>query len=81
LHTPHPCRCFVCTLISDCKVVHEKVNTVTIPGIIPSENMKPIILHEKNINLENYLSGTIFSDVAFSYITNQKKNLSCPQTP
>jgi len=35
--------------------------------------MQPNMLHERNINNENYLSGTIFSDVAFSYITNQKQ--------
>jgi hypothetical protein len=41
--------------------------------------MKPTIVHEKNINIENYLSGTIFSDGAFSYITNQKKNYLVPR--
>jgi hypothetical protein len=38
-------------------------------------NHAALILHEKNIHIRNYLSGTIFSDVAFSYITNQKQKI------
>jgi hypothetical protein len=41
--------------------------------------MQPIIQHEKNISIENYLSGKYFSDVAFPYITNQKQKFILSQ--
>jgi hypothetical protein len=71
---PHPCRCIACTVtFLTVNQFMEKIRRLP-SGTILADNMQPIIQHEKNISIENYLSGKMSSDV-FSYITNQKQKI------